>query len=366
MLKGISGQVNPRAKQCNAMKNKELELRKNKVLEAVIRSYVRETVPVSSSALLSSYGFEWSSATIRNVMAQLEEEGFLKQPHASAGRIPTDKGYRCYVDNIMKLEKTSPEKEISIRQQYNSSKPDNLGKLVEKTARIICAITNQASLAMMPSMNLCGFDKIDFIQLSENRALVVFLTSSGMVENIVIKLPKNINVAELLKVQNLLNTELLGYSLGAIQDYLLNEIKRREDAVFNIVKNAFDIIELLDINNMNNELFFDGLSLIMDKPEFKDVDKSLGVLRVLEEKTEILEIMNGDLEEVKKDIRVHIGSENIFEDIRHCSLITTKYGIGRQGLGMLGVIGPTRMAYEEVISMLDCVSDVLTEILSEE
>jgi len=347
------------------MKNKELDLRKEKILEAIIRSYVEETTPVSSSFLVERYNFEWSSATIRNTMAQLEGEGLLRQPHTSSGRIPTDKGYRYYVDNIIKPKKPSSQKEILIRRQYDSRKKiEKLEDLIEKTAHVICAITNQAAIVMVPKITLNVFKKINLIQLDKNRMLVVLLDTSGMVKNIIINLPENIKFGELKKVENFLNDELKGFLLNSIKGYLLNKIKRHQDAVFNVINNACEIINLIDVTHINNKLFLNGLSLIMDKPEFKNFNKSCGILHVLEEKTEVLEIMNEDLEDFKNDIKVHIGSENIYEDIQHCSLIISRYQVDNHLKGNLGVIGPTRMAYDEVIPTLRCISHVLSNILS--
>jgi len=169
------------------MKNKELELRKKKILEAAIRSYIKEMVPVGSSLLVKKYNLNWSSATVRNIMAQLEEDGYLRQPHTSAGRIPTDKGYRYYVDNIIRPKKLSSQEESSIRQQYKRSKGiERLGEFIEKTTHIICAITQQAALVMMPSMAFGTFDKINFFRLDQSRVLVVFFGSLGMIRNVVI------------------------------------------------------------------------------------------------------------------------------------------------------------------------------------
>lgn len=347
------------------MEDKELESRKKKILGALIRSYVRDMLPVSSSSLLSEYNFQWSSATLRNIMAHLEDEGFLKQPHTSAGRIPTDKGYRYYVDYIIEPKRISIKERADIRQKYYPQATENFEKLIEKTTHILSAITNQASLAMMPSINLSSFEKINFLRIHENRLLVVMLSSSGIVKNVVITLPKNVTAGEIQKIENLLNSELNGISLNLLRDYLLDKINRCHDAALNIAKNAFEIMELIDVTDADNKLFLEGLSLIIGKPEFNEADKSRGVLETLEKKTDILEIMNEDLESVKKDIMVRIGRENTYEDIWNCSLITSKYRIGNKVMGTVGIIGPTRMPYEEIISMLEGVSSVLSDILTE-
>lgn len=342
-----------------------MELRKKKVLGAVIRSYVRDMMPISSSSLLEEYGFQCSSATLRNIMSHLEAEGFLKQPHTSAGRIPTDKGYRYYVDYIIQPKKISAEGRENIRQKYYSQPTENFEQLIEKTTHILSAITHQASLAMMPSVNLTSFEKINFLRIYENRLLVVLLGSSGIVKNVVIAMPKNITDEEIKKIENLLNSELKGISLKLLRDYLLNKINRCQDAVFNITRNALELMELTDIVGMDDRLFLEGLSLIIGTPEFQEVDKSKGVLGMLERKTDILEIMNEDLESVKNDIMVRIGTENSHKDIRNCSLITSKYRTGNKAIGTLGIIGPTRMPYEEIISVVEGVSDVLSDILTE-
>lgn len=361
--RSLQGITSP--KRCNLMEDNELDLRKKKVLGAVIRSYVRDMAPISSSLLLSEYGFQCSSATLRNIMAHLEAEGFLKQPHISAGRIPTDKGYRYYVDYIIEPKRISPEERDNIRQKYYSQPGENFEQLIEKTTHILSAITHQAALAMMPSINLSSFEKINFMRIYENRLLVVLLGSSGIVKNVVIALPRNISDEEIKKIENLLNSELKGISLNLLRDYLLDKINRCHDVAFNLARNALEIMELADIGGMDDRLFLEGLSLIIGKPEFKEADKSKGVLETLERKIDILEIMNEDLESVKNEIMVRIGAENTHQDIRNCSLITSKYRTGNKAIGTLGIIGPTRMPYEEIISVIDGVSDVLSDILTE-
>lgn len=347
------------------MSDKELELREKAVLEALVRSYVEETMPVSSSFLVEKYGFEWSSATVRNTMAFLEKEGFLIQPHTSAGRIPTDKGYRYYVDHVVKQKKLTPKEEFSIRRRYDSVKIEDFDEIIEKTAKIICAITSQAALATKPKISSSAFKKISLFLLNREKLLAVILNSSGMVKTVIVNLPRDITVDEIERAENFLNNELAGHSLDTIKTYLLNEIKRRRDAVDSIIDNAFEIFDLIDLTDISNKLFIDGLSIIMEKPEFKDFDKSRGLLHLLEQKTEIYEIMSNDLENFSEDIKVHIGRENVYEDIQDCTFITSGYYVEEQVMGSLGVLGPTRMAYEKIIPVVNCISHILSGILTE-
>ncbi len=341
----------------------ELEKRKQRVLEIIIESYTATASPVGSLTISRKYRLGLSPATIRNIMAELEEEGLLAQPHTSGGRLPTDKGYRFYVDSLTHRKYIAPEDEKRIEREYKLRKKE-LESLIEETSRILSIITNYAGMVLFPRVSHGIFKRIEIIPISRDKVSVILLTTSWWMNKTIVELREPIEDSELKRLVRLLNNELEGMALYEIEDYILSRlIEEKRDPVFYMFKRAAELfgfsLRVIDDDRMD----LDGTSRILEQPEFQDIDRIRVVLKALEDKKAILEIMKQDIG--KEGINIHIGRETGYREIEDCSIITASYKMKDMPIGTLGVIGPVRMDYLRTISVVSHISEVLSKMISD-
>ncbi len=336
--------------------------RRNKILGIVVDSYVSTAVPVGSIAVSRKFRQRISPATIRNIMAQLEEIGYITHPHTSAGRVPTDKGYRYYVDSLMEQRHLTRD-EMDFIEGVLSHDFDELGEIVKRAARLISSLTHQASVVSFPRSKRRTFKRIELIPATHTKIYVLLFTAQGIVKHSIFELHETCDESELMKISRFLNDELPGLQLSEIGDYLLRKVLGENDAFHHLFKEATDILSMSHILEEEAEkIFLDGAHHIIEQPEFRYADKVRLLLKALEEEEEILNIMDRDLNE--EGVRVHIGAENPYEDIRECSLVISNYKIGDQNIGSIGVIGPTRMDYSKSVPVVGYVSSVFSRLLT--
>lgn len=336
--------------------------RRNKVLEIVVDSYISTAYPVGSFTVSKKYKIGLSPATIRNIMSELEELGYITHPHTSAGRVPTDKGYRYYVDSLMELKHLTPEEKELVARQLNQDL-DELGDIVRKTGRMISALTRQTSLISFPRAKKRTFRRIELIKASPTKIYAILFTVQGVVKHSIFELKQDIEEDELSRISRFLNDELSNLQLNEIKGHLLNKVLSESDTFHYLFKHAMDILSLSHLLEEEAEkLLLDGTHHIIEQPEFKDSEKVKAVLKALEDEDEILNIMDEDLDEDK--VRVHIGSENRYEDIRECSIVISNYKIGRENIGSIGVIGPTRMDYSRMVSVVEYIGQIFSGLLT--
>ena len=345
------------------MQETDLEKRKRRVLEIIIESYTDTVLPVGSLTISRKYRLGLSPATIRNIMAELEEEGFLVQQHTSGGRLPTDKGYRFYVDSLMHTGFITQEDEKRIEKEYKSRNKE-LEFLIEETSRILSIITNYAGVVLFPRLADGIFRCVDIIPVTRHKVLVVLVTLSGWMNSTLVELEEPMDEGELRRLVRLLNNELGELPLYEIKDYILRRtIEERREPVFYIFKRAIEIFDLNLLVSDDDRLYLEGTSNILEQPEFQDVDRIKVILRALEKKKAILEIMKQDIG--KEGINIHIGRETGYKEIEDCSIITASYKMKEAAIGTLGVIGPMRMDYSRTISVVEHISKVLSRIISD-
>ncbi len=339
-----------------------LSERKQRILECVISGYISTAEPVGSRTVARTKGIGLSSATIRNEMADLEEMGYLLQPHTSAGRIPSEKGYRYYVDYLMEAADVSEEDRRMISEALKVEKMREVEQVILSAARVLSAITNQTTLIMGPQFQRSAFRQMRILPLDHKRGLVVLITDTGFIKNKVIDLPQSLSPAELHQVVNYLNQKLYGLPIDQVTTSLINELKRDLFRRLEILEQAFLLLEESLKEEEHVRVYLNGTTNILNQPEFKNVEKIRRLFALFEQEEALFQILEDSTD--SEEVVVRIGSENTHEDIQECTLITACYKINRKTLGTVGVLGPTRMDYDRVIPLVRCLVDHLNRILS--
>lgn len=336
-----------------------LDERKLKVLYAIINGYIIGGEPIGSRTISKHYDLGVSSATIRNEMSDLEDLGFLNKPHTSAGRIPSDKAYRLYVNGLLKLEKANMDmdkkKEI---MNILSKESKELDQLLQNSAKVLSAITSYTSLAISPQLKSNKIKHIQLIPIDDSQILLIIVSDSDIVKNTIFKPDEKIPTDQLNMISKFLNDKLKGKVFGDIinnVDYNeINNYKNTIEKIIPVINNSIDTNETIDV-------YFDGITKIFNFPEYKDIDKAKSFISFIEDKELLLDVLLED--EFSDEINIIIGNENIYAPIKDCSIITATYTFGGKTIGKIGVIGPTRMDYLKLINTLKLFSTNITEII---
>ena len=336
-----------------------LDERKRKILQAIIEDYIYTAEPVGSRTIARKYELGVSPATIRNEMADLEYLGFLEQPHTSAGRIPSARGYRFYVDCLLSPYHIS-ENDVTMINTWYKSKAQRLEEVFQETAKVLSRMTRNISLISAPQMPNCSFKYLQFLPFDTHRVVVLVVTDTGLIENKLLEVPEGTSLVDLQRIADVLNNSLSGLSFDQIRNPLLAEIKQMVIPDPEIVGNAFDIIRQVLTGDKNKKVYLGGTTQLLSQPEFRDVEKAKGLLTALEEETVLHEI----LEPGSSDgILVTIGGENKYSGIKDCSMVQATYRIDGQVIGTIAILGPTRMEYARTMAVLDFMNGHLGDIL---
>lgn len=334
--------------------------RKKQILQAVIEEYINTAEPVSSGTLVEKYGLDFSSATIRNDMADLEKEGYLEKPHTSAGRIPSVKGYRFYVDELLNDENISLDEIQYIRTQLET-KVNEIEDLTKITTNTISDITHYATVAIGPNSNNNLIKDIKFILLGERMLMAVILTENGAIKETIIKYDEDINQNQVDGLNYTFNNKLRGKPLEKIdkpmEEYILSTMSDQVNVIKPIIGQLNKAIEESD------KIYLKGANNVFDFPEFEKIDTAKNFLSILDTKEQMLEVLNSGF---AKDINVYIGEENEKEELKDLSIVTFKHTVAGKDLGTIGIIGPKRMNYSKVISIMKYISKRLNENLNDE
>jgi len=339
-----------------------LDARAEILLKALIERYIAEGQPVGSRTLARQAGLDLSSATVRNVMADLEEMGLLRSPHTSAGRIPTERGYRVFVDTLMRIKSLN----LAELQKYEHelhADPDQ-HHLIENASHLLSEVCKLAGIVMMPRReDQMAFRHIDFVNLTGRRVLVILVTQDGQVHNRIIQADRDYSPAELVQSANYFNETYAGVSMGDVKRTLLKEIQQDSDDMQRIMQVAVSMArEALSSEDQPDELVVSGESNLMDFPELGDVRKLRKLFDAFTAKRDLLHLLDQSMR--TGGIKIFIGSESGYDVLADCSLVTAPYSADGRVVGTLGVIGPTRMAYEQVISIVDITARLLGGALS--
>ncbi len=325
-----------------------LNERKIKILEAIISDYISTAEPIGSRTIAKKYDLGISSATIRNEMSDLEEMGLIVQPHASSGRVPSDKGYRLYVDKFMR-QKDLAEEQMLFLHNMISNNINQIDYLIQETAKAISMLTHYTTIVSEPQSQKTILKHLQLIPLDETSIVLVLVTDGKIVRNHNLQVKETPSIDVLNKLSNILNTYFQGHSLEEIDIATVTKLKREfsehSELLSEVLTSVVEIIQSID----NVQVFLSGTKNILGFPEFSDVEKAKGIFQTLEEKELLITLLGNSSNE---DVQIIIGNENSMEQMKDCSLIKTNYKLGNQIYGSIGIIGPTRMDYSQVVSVL--------------
>lgn len=344
----------------------ELDERKLKILKAVIQNYLETGEPVGSRTISKYADLNLSSATIRNEMADLEELGYILQPHTSAGRIPSDKGYRLYVDNMMKEKENEldvREKEIDDMKEFLNEKVDRVEELLQKVAKVLANDTNYATMITTPKSSGVRIKFIQLSQIENDRVLAVIVMDGNIVKNKVIKINEEISQEVLLKLNILLNTSLNGLTIDEINLAIISKMQNQAGNYVNLVKTVLEAIVDIIGNTENMQIYTSGATNIFKYPELSDSTRASELICTLEEKEQLSNFVadyNADPD--NQGIQVYIGDEAPVSAMKDCSVVTATYEIEDGVRGTIGIIGPKRMDYDKVLAALKTVRTQLDDV----
>jgi len=340
----------------------ELNERNRNILKAVVISYIEKASPVGSQSVTENYSFGLSPATIRNIMAELEDLGYLTQPHTSAGRVPTPKGYRMYVDQLMELDRLMLFDEEFLIEHYLGTKREDPHALFQETTRMLSLLSHYAGVVLAPKISKTRLDRLEFILLRKGHVLVLQVSKDGMVQHRIIDADPELTQKDLTRISAFLNEKFSGLTLDTIRNRLIAEMNAERDMYDRLLQKALELGQKVLEQQPQDELYLIGTSNILDLPDFADDMEKMKVLfRTFEEKAVILKLLNTCLE--THGIQIFIGSESPLTGIEDCSFVVSSYRGGDQVMGTLGVIGPTRMEYARVIPLVDRTAKLLGRLL---
>ena len=344
-----------------------LDERSKVVLLAVIDKYIESAEPVGSRTMAKIHPDHLSPATLRNVMADLEEQGFLSQPHTSAGRVPTDKGYRFYVNHLLRPQSFLMTAEVlsdTHDLEYSLGKK-NLQGLLEQACENLSTDSQQTGLVMLPSFSSACFKHIEFTKVGPQAALAVFFSEQGILQNKVLPIDSHMTQNQLTSISNYLNDEFSGKPIKWIRRELLKRLKLEKAHYNNLAKKAHTLSSaLFEDEQENSELLVEGALNFLDQPEFTaDISKIKALLFTLEEKTKLINLL--DLCLHHDGMTILIGEENLQEEMGNCSLIAQNYQLGNENVGTLAVFGSKRMDYKRIISIVNHTAKIVSKLISE-
>ncbi len=332
-----------------------LDDRKKKVLQAIVEEYINTAEPVSSNALTSNHGLQCSSATIRNEMADLEKSGYLDKTHTSSGRIPSEKGYRYYVDELLKDDDISLE-EIKYISSKLETKVNEIEDLTKIAANTISEVTHYTTVSIGPKANEQIIKDIKFILLGSRMMMAVILTDTGLVKETIIKFDEDVTEKQVETINYMFNKKLKGQPIEKIdrplEEYLYDEMTYSVNVIKPIIEQIKKVLE-------DEQIYLEGANKSFDLPEFNSLEVAKNFVNVLDTKELMADMLNSGFAD---DIQVYIGDENPKEELKDFSVVTFKHKVNGKDLGTIGIIGPKRMDYSKVISVMKYINKKLKEI----
>jgi len=340
-----------------------LNERSQNILEAIVEDYIQTAEPVGSRAITRRHAFDLSPATVRNVMSDLEEMGFLISPHTSAGRIPTDKGYQYYVESLLQVRDLSEECRNSLEDDTRFA-GKNMEDIMQEVGNLLSGISSYTGLVMAPRFNSTIFRQIDFVRLSKGRLLVIFVSESGLVQNKVIEPGFDFSQRELESITNYLNHRLPGMTITQVRERIAIELREEKNRLNKIQKQAFELSDKALQGDIAEQVYVAGTSRMLEQPEFSSHDSMMKIMRTLESKQQLIHLL--DSSQSAGGVQIFIGCQSPYAKLEGCSLITAPFSGHKGAVGTLGVIGPVRMNYSQVIPIVDFTANLVSRILDRE
>lgn len=339
----------------------ELSERAQQLLKTLIETYIREGQPVGSRSLARDSELDLSPATVRSVMADLEELGLVISPHTSAGRIPTPLGYRVFVDSLLTVKPLDSNEVLLLKRQFDPD--DTIPDLLKKASVLLSGVSRMAGLVTLPRRKHFALRHAEFVGLSENRVLAIFVVNDAEVQNRVIHTKRRFSPAELQQAANYLNTEYTGKDLEAVRAGLIHDMGEAKEAVVSLLRSAMEATEkVYDSEAKGADFVLAGETNLMDFAELSDVGKLRQLFGAFDSKRDILHLL--DQCSASNGVQIFIGDESGYNVLGDCSIVTAPYEAEGRKVGMLAIIGPTRMAYERVIPVVDVTAKLLGAALN--
>ncbi|MFI3187350.1 MAG: heat-inducible transcriptional repressor HrcA [Methylococcaceae bacterium] len=338
-----------------------LNERSLQLLKTLVERYISDGQPVGSRALSKDSDLKLSPATIRNVMADLEDLGLIHSPHTSAGRVPTVTGYRLFVDTLLTV-KPVESKDLSLLQQRLTVSDDS-NDMIGAASRLLSELTQMAGVVTLPKRDLVCLRHIEFLSLSHTRVLVIFVTNEHEVHNKIIHTSKVFSAAELQQAANYLNTIYSGRSLDTVRKAVLKELQEDQERMSQGMLDAVRMAQLaFDHNNEKDDYVLTGETNLMGFSELSDMDRLKNLFEAFSQKQGVIHLLDQCMQ--AQGVQIFIGEESGYRAFDHCSLVTSSYSVSDEVVGVLGVIGPTRMAYEKIIPFVDMTAKLLGAALN--
>ncbi len=344
--------------------NQIFDDRTSQLMKVLVESYISNGQPVGSKALVESSGLKVSPATVRNVMADLEKMGLIHAPHTSAGRIPTVQGYRLFVDSLLSVRQPDAQLVDQLTADINDT-PEQ-AKILESASDILSGMTQMAGLVVLPKKELIALTQIEFIPLSAQRVLAVLVQSDNEVQNRVLQLERDFTPAQLQQMSNYLNTLLMGKSIKGVCHTLLQEMDNTRRQMDDMMRSAIQMAThaFAEHHEDQDDFMISGETNLMQYADNSDMDRMRQLFEAFHEKQHILSLLNQVSD--ADGVQLFIGQESGYEPLEDCSVVAAPYQVEGQSMGVLGVIGPTRMAYDKVIPIVDLTAKLLSSALNHE
>jgi len=334
--------------------------RQKLILNAIVQDYVFSAEPIGSRALSKHDNIQFSAATIRNEMSDLEEMGYLSQPHTSAGRIPSQKGYRFYVDHLLSQVDVSPN-HVEVLREVFRQRIDELERVLQQTAAVLSQLTQYTSIVLGPKSSGESVRQVQLIPLASGKAVAILVTNTGTVMNKHVHIPADLSPDELVRMVSMLNERLSGTPLSRLRSTMYKEVSSELSSIMERYEGMVEFLdELTDVSKPVANVFIEGTINMLAQPEFRDIDKVRPLLALFERAD-----MARDVLPDQAGLQVRIGRENAVETLEDCSVVSAAYTLDGVPVGKIGIIGPTRMNYARVIQILEYTSGALSHLFRE-
>lgn len=338
-----------------------LSERETRVLELIMNSYILSAEPVGSRTLSRLIDNRWSSATIRNVMGDLEDQGFLYKPHVVAGRVPTAKAFRYYVNSLL-VPRALGKRDLQVLDNLVTHKYSHVEEIMGDASRMLANMCKYAGIVVEPRMDFMLFKEVEFVKLSKGTVLVLFVTSSGIVHTRLVNTTDELSAELLSDMKGYMNEKCDGLPFYSLRRQILEDLTRDRDDFHALMNRVMDALEDIMGNEETREVYIEGTSKIIDVPELSNIARLRELFRAFEKKEKLLKLLDRSMEQ--EGIHVVIGSESDVKEMRDMSIITATYRIDQRNQGILGVIGPLRMNYSRIIPIVNHTAQAVTDLLS--
>lgn len=341
----------------------KIDERAQYLLKLLVTKYIKEGSPVGSRTLAKEFDVDLSSATIRNIMADLEDMGLVRSPHTSAGRIPTVLGYRLFVDSLLQVKPLEAREIQSIQAQLAQARQTEQ-ELLTQTSSLLSEITHLASVVMLPRRLCNTLRHVEFLPLSDKRVLVILVVNDHEVQNKVIQTSRQYSASELEQTANYLNNAFIGKDLNAVRSQILNEMRETRESMNKLMQTVMEMTAQVfpDKADSKRDYVMSGQTNLMDIVDLSDIDKLRHLFSAFHQKNDILQLFDQVID--GQGMQIFIGDESGYEVLGDCSVVTSPYVVNGETIGVLGVIGPTRMAYERIIPVVDLTAKLLGSALN--